>query len=146
MLIETVFIKEHFIEMNSYRMSVIFNVYTWDRQFHFNISQPFVVFICGPLELVINPDNFMLIIPHSQWLEMSNFTPGQWGDFKLFTQHAFIYMLASCHATITTDTDNHHHHHHPRHWDWQSPKIFSLGFLWKYTIYNISIINKHQKY
>ena len=24
----------------------------------------------------------MLIIPHSQWLEMSNFTGGQWGDFK----------------------------------------------------------------
>ena len=40
------------------------------------------MFICGPLELVINPDNFMLIIPHSQWLEMSNFTGGQWGDFK----------------------------------------------------------------
>ena len=90
--------------MDSCRMTVLFNVSTWDRQPHFNISRPFVVFICGPLELVINPDNFMLIIPDSQWLKMSNFTGGQWGDFKLFTQHAFIYIPDTCHASTETQT------------------------------------------
>ena len=53
----------------------------------------------------------MLIIPHSQWLKMSNFTRAQWGDFELFTRHAFIYIPSSCHScwasttsTITSDT------------------------------------------
>ena len=46
----------------------------------------------------------MLIIPHSQWLKMSNFTRAQWGDFKLFTQHAFIYIHHSCRSWRASTT------------------------------------------
>ena len=74
---------------------VIFNVYTRAPQSP-HISMQYITFICTvhlwSIQLVINPDNFMLIIPHSQWLKMSNFTRAQWGDFKLFTRHAFIYI------------------------------------------------------